>query len=54
MHVEAHVPEAELDRLIARERDAVRAKRLRAVRLALAGLDAQTVATRTGSSRRSV
>jgi transposase len=54
MHVEPHVPEAELDRLIAREKHAVRAKRLRAVRLALAGLDAPTVAERTGYSRRSV
>jgi transposase len=54
MHVEPHVPETELDRLIAREKHAVRAKRLRAVRLALAGLDAPTVAVRTGYSRRSV
>jgi len=54
MHVEAHVAEGELDRLIARERGAVRARRLRAVRLALAGLDAPTVATHTGYSRRSV
>ncbi len=42
-----------MDRLIAREKHAVRATRLRAVRLALAGLDAPTVAERTGSSRRS-
>ncbi len=54
MHVEPHVTEGELDRLIAREKHAVRAKRLRAVRLALAGLDAPTVAKHTGYSRRSV
>jgi len=54
MHVEPHVTEVELDRLIARERHATRVKRLRAVRLALTGLDAPTVAERTGYSRRSV
>lgn len=54
MHVETHLSDAELDRLIAKERHAVRAKRLRAVRLALDGLDAPTVAERTGYSRRSV
>lgn len=51
MHVDPLLAEAELYRLIAKERHAVRAKRLRAVRLAL---DAPTVAQRTGYSRRSV
>ena len=54
MHVEPYHTEAEPDRLIAREKHAVRVKRLRAVRLALGGLDAPTVAERTGYSRRSV
>ena len=54
MHVEPHHTDVELDRLIAKERHAVRAKRLRAVRLALGGFDAPAVAERTGYSRRSV
>ncbi|QDU21318.1 hypothetical protein [Urbifossiella limnaea] len=54
MNVEPHVTEVALDRLIAREKDANRAERLRAVPLALAGLDSPTVADRTGYSCRSV
>ena len=52
MHVEPHVPQAELERLERGEKDASRAKRLRIVILALTGYTAPAIAMSLGLSRR--
>jgi putative transposase len=52
MHVEPHVPQAELECLERGEKDASRAKRLRIVILALTGYTAPAIAMSLGLSRR--
>jgi len=52
MHVEPHIPRAELERLERSEKDATRAKRLRIIILALTGYTAPAIAMSLGLSRR--